>query len=342
VATVGFAAGSDFYLSLLQRGISHVKTGNFDAAAKELRIAAFGLVDSIPQFEIAEVYLTIASEKLDREADARHAAQRLLAAERIEPHYTALNLPDDARADFERIVLHILTSDQVAVLHARGSATPPAPINPQPVAPIVIQPAPTPTPVPKSPAPIVPPPSRSPAPITTQPVAPIHVAPSPQPQPQPQPRVVAPPPTATPQPQPQPVVITPPPRAAAPQPQPAKITNVPKALSDADAALANDDLGSARVIYRALVDTSGLDHATLLRVAEGSYRARDFATAVRAFNRLGMLQNGEEPYHYYLAVALYETGHYKEAKRELDGALPFIQVTPDVARYRAKIEGAIE
>src|SRR5438105_1284239 len=138
--------------------------------AKELRIAAFGLVDDVPQFEIAQVYLTIAAQKLGHEPDARHAAQRVLAAERLEQHYALLSLPADIRASFEKIVSQILTSDQVAVLHAR------------PVAPVSV---PVPTPQPQSPAPIVaqpvapivaPPPApapRSPAPIKPQPVAPI-------------------------------------------------------------------------------------------------------------------------------------------------------------------------
>jgi hypothetical protein len=51
---------------------------------------------------------------------------------------------------------------------------------------------------------------------------------------------------------------------------------------------------------------------------------------------------GEEQYHYYFAVALYETGRYAQAKRELAASIPYITVTSDVARYRAKIEGAIE
>ena len=45
-----------------------------------------------------------------------------------------------------------------------------------------------------------------------------------------------------------------------------------------------------------------------------------------------------------LCVAKYnrENGRYAESKRELQAALPFIEVTPDVQRYRVKIEGAIE
>ena len=86
------AATNDFYGTLLQRGIAHVNSGSFEAGARELRIAAFGLVDNIPQFEVAQIYLAIASEKLGREADARHASQRVLAAERIEPRYASLQI----------------------------------------------------------------------------------------------------------------------------------------------------------------------------------------------------------------------------------------------------------
>jgi hypothetical protein len=57
---------------------------------------------------------------------------------------------------------------------------------------------------------------------------------------------------------------------------------------------------------------------------------------------VGTLARGEEPYRYYLAVALYETGQYARAKQELADVLPFIEITPDVARYRTKIEGAFD
>jgi len=387
VAAAASAAPNDFYTGLLKRGIAHVQSGTYDAAMKELRVAAFGLVDDVDQFEIAQVYLTIAAQKLNKEPDARHAAQRVLAAERIEPHYANLPLPADVRAQFEKIVTTILTSDQIAVLHAR----PPAPISPQPVAPIV--PAPQPRPVPPPPAPQPQPQPRSPAPITPQPVAPIVVPPTPQPQTgkpiiaHPAPRVpielppaaprgeVEPPSVPTgpkitkPAPAPVPVPV---PRAPQPAPPPpATATADPVAadraleerlrtieqretrpalsaaelsrrLSAADAALAKDDLSGARTIYRALVQTAGIDHNTAIRIAEGSYRARDFATTALAFERAGGLRRGEEPYHYYLAVALFETGKYRAAKRELDAALPYIEVTPDVAGYRTKINGALQ
>lgn len=80
------------------------------------------------------------------------------------------------------------------------------------------------------------------------------------------------------------------------------------------------------------------DHATLLKAGERLTRARDFRGAVTAFERAGAFAKGEERYRYDYAVALYESGRYADAKRELAAALPFIEMTPDVKRYRAKIE----
>ena len=113
-------------------------------------------------------------------------------------------------------------------------------------------------------------------------------------------------------------------------------------LTDADRAVKTGDLAMARSLYRTIVDAPQLSHAAALRAGEGAYRSRDFATAIRAFQRAGSIGKGEEQYHYYYAVALYENGLYAEAKRELHAALPYIEVTPDVARYQTKIEGATE
>jgi tetratricopeptide (TPR) repeat protein len=132
-----------------------------------------------------------------------------------------------------------------------------------------------------------------------------------------------------------------PPQTAAPKPKPPAVSPE-RRIAEADSALARNDLPTARTIYRELLESGGFDHAGWVRLAEGLYRARAFSDALRAFERAGGLRSGEEPYHFYMAVALYETGRYDDAKRELAVALPFIEVTPDVARYRAKIEGAID
>ena len=77
-----------------------------------------------------------------------------------------------------------------------------------------------------------------------------------------------------------------------------------------------------------------------MRAAEGLYRARDFAGSLLAFSRVTPLREGEEPYRYYVAVALFETGQHARAQEELAAAIPFIELTPDVLEYRTRIENA--
>jgi tetratricopeptide (TPR) repeat protein len=130
---------------------------------------------------------------------------------------------------------------------------------------------------------------------------------------------------------PGPVLVNPP----APQPPQPKAA---PSFTEAERALNSGDLAAAAGVYRALLDTPKLTHGAALRIAEGFYRARDFGGAIRAFERAGPIVAGEEQFHYYYAVALYETGRYAAAKRELQAALPYIEVTPDVDRYRSLIE----
>jgi len=294
---------NDFYLNLLNRGIGHVDSGQYEAAENELRIAAFGLVDSIPQFETAEVYLAIAGDKLHSEADSRRALQRIIVADRVERRFGSLDLPAKVRADFDQIASKLLTSDQYAFLKASPSASTTAPAA-------------------------APQHSSAPAPIP-QPAVTNNPTPPPVPVAQP---VAAPPPKPAPKHSPAPV-------PSVPAPAPAPVVNVSAQMALADQALNRDDLAGARKLYDQIAGQPGLDHATLMHLGEQSYRARDFATAARAFSRSGF-HTGEAPYRYYYAVALYETGQPAAAKRELEQALPYIEVTPDVAAYRDKIENA--
>lgn len=130
---------------------------------------------------------------------------------------------------------------------------------------------------------------------------------------------------------------------AAPEPpvKPVPLRDVTKSLQDVSIALEKNDVFGARAMLRRILATEGLSRADILRVAEESYRAGDFANATAAFARAGALRGGEETFGYYLAVSLYETGRYREAKAALRDALSFIDLTDDVARYRAKIEGAV-
>jgi fused signal recognition particle receptor len=97
-------------------------------------------------------------------------------------------------------------------------------------------------------------------------------------------------------------------------------------------------LEDANRIYSSLAQSPTSTREAIAAAAAGLYRTGGFAEAVRAFTRLGTFARGEDDLRYYYAVSLYETGKYAEAKIELAAALPNLQRTDDVERYRAKIE----
>jgi hypothetical protein len=164
--------------------------------------------------------------------------------------------------------------------------------------------------------------------------------------PEPPPETTSAPPAATaeappPEPQPQPVAAPAPMPAPAPAPESvfAPAVDVLTTLREANAAAAKGQTEDANRLYASVVDAPNASRDAIISAATGLYRTGDFIDAVRAFARLGTFARGEEDLRYYNAVALFETGRYAEAKKELACALPYIDVTADVVRYRAKIEG---
>jgi hypothetical protein len=227
------APPNDFYVSLLQRGIAHANAGSNAAALGELRIAAFGLVDNVPEFALAEAYLGIVAQRLKLEPDARHALQRLVAAERIERNYAALALPAEVRAELETIARTLLTPDQVALLHGAGPSPAAVPMTPAPLppAPVVVTPLPLPI-VPSAPGPAPQPELMTPAPAPVVVPAPALEAtvstPAPVPPPQPasatrNPSPATPSPAPAPLPPRQPASATRNPSPATPSPAPAPL-----------------------------------------------------------------------------------------------------------------------
>jgi len=295
----------EFYENLYKRGLAHFQNGSYETAIRELRLAAFGLIEVPERFAMAQAYVVAAAERLNRTDEARVAMQKIVAAEHVQRRFSALDLPPDVRGDVDKASA-LLSPAELAYFRSNAAATGIARTAPRSVItvpdPIVAQPQPQPPP------------------------KPVPQPPAPQPIPVPQPKV------EPPAPQPQP---------PAPQPAP-RDSDVAKLIADGDRAIAAGDLIAARDAYTAALQTSQLPHATLLKLGEGLYRARAFRDAATAFDRAGAFAKGEGPFRYYYAVALYETGRYAAAKRELAAALPSIEVTPDVARYRQKIEGAIE
>jgi len=129
---------------------------------------------------------------------------------------------------------------------------------------------------------------------------------------------------------PAPVVTEP-----APAPQPVSLTTK---LKQAQRAALNGDVDNAVFLFSQVASSTNADRSQIAAAATGLYRTSAYIEAVEAFRRLGPFAHGEADLRYYDAVALYETGHYDEARKQLACALPFLEPTDDVARYQMKIE----
>lgn len=307
------ATSTDFYLTLLRRGTADVEAGRNADATTTLRLAAFGLLESIEHYQIAQAYLAVAFDRLGRTEEARQAAQRLVAAERVEKKFRGIALPATIRTAFDAVAKKVLSANDAAALRG-GTTAPAATTTTNTPPPVVVDKVDVVTET-RKPVTTNPPPTTTATTTTTQP------------------------PVTTPKPQP----VQPPPQnsSARPQPvQPPRTIDATAQLAAGERALAAANITEARRIYRALLGVSTLDHGQLVRLAEGFYRSRDFANVLVAFDRAGALRPGEEPYRYYIAVAAYESRQYERARRELAAALPHIELTPDVQRYRARIEAA--
>lgn len=387
-ANAATPGAADFYSGLLRRGVAAFDAGRDDDAVRQLRIAAFGFVDSLDLYQTAQTYLALAHSRAGEESAARAAAAKVVAAQRQTRRFTVLQIPTTIRSAFLALAQRLLPPSDVAALQlppqggtaetaSRPAAAapvtqPPPAAQPRPAEPLPATPAePSQTPaatVPAQPVPITrPAPAPTPVdtPKQTAPAAPATEAPTSQPASTPTetPRTItteivfepskaaaATPAQQTPAATTAPAKASPPPQVVEPPPPPPPPAPAAVRLSDSEAAqrlaaaeraLNEARLPQARSIYRELLAQQSLSRPHLLRLAEGLYRSRDFRHALDAFRLLGTLQRGEEPYRYYIAVALYETGDYALAKEELRAALPFIEVTPDVARYQAKIQGAL-
>jgi hypothetical protein len=129
-----FCVDLSFYRTLFNRGVADFNNANYEQAISELRIAAFGFVDSLPDFEGAQIYIAVAADKLGRAEDARKATLRVVDAEHIAPSYSGLAIPDPIRSQFEVLAQKHMSPPELALLRrpatmqvatAPDAATPP-------------------------------------------------------------------------------------------------------------------------------------------------------------------------------------------------------------------------
>lgn len=328
------ATPAEFHANLLRRGIAEYESGTNDQAATHLRLAAFGFIDSIEHYQTAHVYLALVSSRLGQTDRARDSVQRVLQAERIERRFGSIALPAEIRNAFQQLAARLTTAADLETLRsspkeapataAAAAAVQTKPVVPGNAAPAQSIPAATgtaqPAPRPAPPAQAAAPQTHMARPATEQPVRPPQSAAAPH--------NGHPGSTAM--------------SSASAKMPPAGVSpaELAQRLAAADRALSESRLDVARRIYRDLGASRDIPRATLIQVAEGLYRARDFGATLGVFERVGPLAPGEEMYRYYIAVAAFETAQYARAKRELAAALPHIDVTPEVEAYRARIESA--
>jgi tetratricopeptide (TPR) repeat protein len=369
-APTGSASGED----LLRQGLASYRNADFEDAVLHLDGAAqvflspdqmqnyvnTGKMANLDRLETSLIYLALANAQLQREDQARQAVLRLMTAERIAPTYATLPLEADA-LPFESLVPRLVAGTALP-RNTRLAALPPG------SGPTLVAQA-TPPPVPSQSLQATPPPQPDPCAaaeqlaaqllterenrqrtidaVVAQERARIERAADE--------RVAAAERAA------QEKIATAqraseqriaeqriPPQTTPPPPTPVTIVRSTSReyrsylsdLRDAYALVADRQFTRANAIYNRLANLEDVPREVLAEAAVGLYQTGAYADAIRAFRRLGSFNRGDEDLRYYYAVALYETGNYADAQREIACALPYIQVTDEVSRYRTKIQSA--
>jgi tetratricopeptide (TPR) repeat protein len=163
LATTALAAPHPFYQNIMQRGLAKMQQGRFADAIRDLRVAAFGSIDEPATYELAQVHIAIANEKLGNTDEARLAATKFLQSERLHATYASLPLDAATREAFEKLVASAVEPQYLAQLPSFRRSAPksvsavattskelPMPSNPQ-------QSASTPAPVTVAPPQVKPP-----------------------------------------------------------------------------------------------------------------------------------------------------------------------------------------
>lgn len=312
-----------FYTTMLERALAAYAKGDYPKAADQFRIAAFGLIDDVPQYELAEVHLLLLADRLKRPADAQLAARRFAAAERVEAAYATLKIDPAMRHDFEELLPTLLTPEQMATLPSlsplalRGAKSPnevialyadvrtlrrltndenaslfnalvqTGRINDAAGMRALLSPA-----VLSNPS-IAPSLARVPAPANGTPMVSAANGSG---------------------------------------------GDVSAQLREADKAVSEARFGAARQIYLRLSKQPSPPRAVALDVARGLHRTSALKESSTVYQRLYPLQRGEEQHMFFEAVNRYELGDVTTARVLIGRALSGLSRTPELSLYLPRIE----
>jgi hypothetical protein len=325
LAAAPAAAVDPFYQGLLRDGQHAFDRKDYVAAARNLRLACFGMLEEPKVLADCLARLALAQDRAENVEGFRDTFQRLVELEDRFKAYSQGDLTPELRATLESRVAARVPAATLNTAPAFRSTAPP---NPKAAAvPPRDKPAGQKSPEQKPASSKLdkkPEPSRAPATVSAAPapVPPATVAVVP----------VAVPPAA-------------PVKAAAAPPELEALTDADfKKLDQARRTLAEQrpakDLKDAFELARGVADAHpGFKEAQHL-AAEGAYRISRWSDAAAYFRRGG--DPGEEAPErlFYMAVSLYESGDAAGAATVLKRALPNLKRTPYVDSYTRKILGS--
>ncbi|HEY7213186.1 MAG TPA: hypothetical protein VIC28_01085 [Thermoanaerobaculia bacterium] len=327
------AAVDPFYQTLLREGEHAYDRKDYQAAAHDLRLACFGMLDEPRQLADCLARLALAQDRLNDVEAFRDTFQRLVEIEERFKAYSQAELTPELRAGLEQRLAARLPAATLAGAPAFRSTIPakPGPAAIAKAEPPKKEPAKRES-VKKEPAGKE---AEKPAPSRAagQPVAPANgsaAAPGPA-----TPATAAPTPPAT-----NSASASPPAEPPAPKP----LTDAERGkLEQARRILAEQrstrELRQAYQLAREVADVHPEAKEAQHLAAEGAYRISRWSDAATYFRRGGDPGEGEPERLFYMAVALYESGDRTGAAAALKRSLANLQRTPYVDAYAKKILG---
>jgi hypothetical protein len=312
-ASPAVAAIDPFYQGLLRDGQQAFDRKDYGTAARQLRLACFGMLDDPRPLADCLSRLLLAQDGAGDVEGVRDTFRRLTEIEDRFKAYSQGEIPPELRAALEaRLAARIPAATLAGAPAFRSSpgkkpGSPAAATTPGSSAPAV-----KPVPAPASPIAALPPQASDPAPTKSPAPAAGPARPA----------------------------ASPPATAAADKP----LTDAErKKLDQARQLLAEQrpskELRQAFELARAVADAHPGSKEAQLLAAEGAYRISRWNDAAAYFKRGGDPGDEQPERLFYMAVVLYESGDAPAAAAALKRSLPNLQRTPYVESYIHKILG---
>jgi hypothetical protein len=300
--TPALFAVDPFYLGLLRDGIHAYDRKDYAVAARDLRLACFGMLNEPKPLMECLIRLGLAQDKSSDTEGFRETFRRIAEIEERFGGYAQAEVPPEIRTALEQRLAAVIPASTLASVPAFRGLTGTKSQAAQ---------APAPPAEPRAPG------RRAPGRRAHTPSRPPETAPDP---------AVSSPPAPAP--------------AAAPQPlSDAERNKMAEARQLLDGPGKTRELRRAFDLAREVAVAHAESAAAQHLAAEAAYRLSRWKDAAAYFRRGGEPAADQPELLFYMAVALYESGDKKAAAVALQRSLPNLQRTPYVDSYAKKILG---